>query len=137
MKKYKFLLVFLLVLSISCTRKNKIEDIFITSENYYWQFNSECQGAFGHSINFKFDKDGLSHQYGFSVEKSYHSVEGESLAPKKWFIKNDSILSWDDMDYKIEHIDATIIILSRYHPIDKKQKCKISFLKVVDGKLIN
>jgi hypothetical protein len=41
------------------------------------------------------------------------------------------------MDYKIEHIDGTIINLIRYRPDDKKQKCKISLLKVVDGKLIN
>jgi hypothetical protein len=106
MKKNKLIILFFVILCISCSKKSKIEDIFITSENYYWQFNSECQGAFGPSINFKFDKDGLSHQYGFSVKEGYHSVEGESVIPEKWFIKNDSILVWGVWIIKLNILTA-------------------------------
>jgi hypothetical protein len=133
MKKNKLIILFFVILCISCSKKSKIEDTFITSENYYWQYNNECHPITGlGAVNFKFDDNGLSHQFSLGADRGYVLVEGESLAPKTWLIKNDSILSWGNLDYKINHIDRRIIILEYQDPRDKNKFCYIRLLKVAD-----
>ncbi|KAF2332007.1 hypothetical protein [Flavobacterium daemonense] len=122
---------------VACNKEKTKEKIFVTSKNYYWQFNSECSNTFGTSVNFQFDKDGTSHQYGFNLKDGYYLIKNSSNAPKKWIVKNDSILIWGNFEYKIEHIDGTIINLSYPNPKDKNTKCLVSLIKVVDGKFID
>ncbi len=120
---------------ISCNKKNKLKGIFISSKDYYWQYNDECHpnGGLG-SINFKFDDKGLSHQYSLGATKGYALVEGESLAAETWSIKNDSILTWGNRDYTINHIDKRLIVLVYKDSNNKDKNCVIRLLKVVDDK---
>lgn len=136
MKKIKLLSVFLLLFIISCNKKNKIEDIFITNKNYYWQFSNTCHYSIAcGGINFQFKEDGYSHRYDFSVQNGYTLNEGFSnsdiqIMPEKWNLKNDSTLIWDN----IEHIDNTVIVLQYLDPRDKKTECWIRLLKVLGEK---
>ncbi|MFB9108964.1 hypothetical protein [Flavobacterium gyeonganense] len=139
MRKNKLLYLVFLTLLISCTKKNKIEAIFITPKDHYWQWSNTQQYNVGcGEINFKFEKNGYSHRYNFNFKKGYILHEGQYddiiIGPKKWYLKNDSTLVWDNLEYKIEHIDNTVIMLSYFLPSDKKQQCWTRLLKVVGEK---
>ena len=136
MKQTKLLIVLLVVVSASCTKKNKLEDIFITPENQYWQYSNTKQYDLScGSINFQFDKNGYSHRYNFSVKEGYTLLEGEAsdliISPVKWAVKNDSTFVWGHFTYKIEHINRTVIVLSDSM---KGQKHWIRLLKVLGEK---
>jgi hypothetical protein len=138
MKNNKLLLVFLLALLVSCTKKSKIEDVFITPKDYYWQWSSTCYDYGCSGINYQFEEGGYSHRYDFSIKEGYTLNEGEGgdliILPEKWFIKNDSTLVWGRSTYKIDHIDRTVIVLSYFSTKNKKEKCSIRLLKVVGEK---
>ena len=90
-------------------------------------------------INFKFDENGYSHIYDFSVKNGYTLNEGSHgsdivITPDKWFLKNDSTLIWINFEYKIEHIDNTVIVLTYFNPSNKKEQVWIRLLKVVGEK---
>ena len=135
----KTIIILLIVLCISCSKKNKIEYIFITQKDYYWQYNNTCYDLGCPGINIRFEEDGYSHRYDFSVNDGYTLNEGFhgsdiSNEPEKWYVKKDSTLIWNDFEYKIEHIDHTVIVLSYFLTSDKKQQCSIRLLKVVGEK---
>lgn len=135
MKKIK-LSIILVLLVLSCTKKNKLEDVFITPKNQYWQYSSTKQYDLScGSINFQFDKYGYSHRYNFSVKEGYTLLEGEAsdliISPEKWSVKKDSTFVWGQFTYKIEHIDHTVIVLSDSM---KGQKHWIRLLKVLGEK---
>lgn len=140
MKKNKLLLMLLLSIFISCSKKSKMEDVIITSKDYYWQYSDTRDYSIGCGmINFRFDKDGYSHRYDFNVKKGYILNEGLQgsdikINPEKWYIKNDSTLVWGNIDYKIEHIDRTVIVLTYFLPKNKKRQYWIRLLKVVGEK---
>lgn len=134
MNKIKIILTLLVVLCISCSKKNKAEQIFISSKKYYWQYNNECFPNDGlGTVNFQFGDDGYSHQFSLRIDKGYISVEGEVVSPKKWLLKNDSTLIWNAIEYKIYHIDRRIIILEYKDPRDQNKLCYIRLLKVADA----
>lgn len=139
MKSTKLLLLFLLLFLFSCSKKDNLEDIFITSKDYYWQYNNSCYVEDVYSrINFKFGEDGYSHRYDFSVNEGYTLKEGGTsdipVEPEKWHITKDSTLLWGGFKYKILHIDRTIIVLQYIDARDKKTECRIRLLKVVGEK---
>ncbi len=140
MKEIKLLIVLFIIILTSCTKKDKLEDIFITPKNQYWQFSNTNQYDIGcGSINFQFNKDGYSHRYDFSVKEGYTLLEGMAgdliIRPKKWSIKNDSTFVWGDFTYKIVHIDHSVIVLSFYSPNStKKEQHWIRLLKVLGEK---
>lgn len=140
MKKIKLVSMFLIFSLISCDKKNNIENIFVTPKDYYWQYSDTRDYSIGCGmINFRFDKQGFSHKYDFSVKKGYILNEGLQgsdieIIAKKWLLKNDSTFVWDGVIYKIEHIDNTVIVLLHSTPKDNKNPYWIRLLKVVGEK---
>lgn len=140
MKQIKLLIILLILVLSSCTKKDKLEDIFITPKNQYWQYSNTKQYDLScGSINFQFHKDGYSHRYDFSVKDGYTLLEGMAgdvlIRPQKWSVKNDSTFVWGHFTYKIEHIDRTVIVLRFSLPNSPKgQQHWVRLLKVLGEK---
>lgn len=83
MKKLQYkarLIIFLFVLlCISCTKKSKIESIFIANKNEYWEYEDYCWGT--NAIYFQFKENGTQDKYllyiddGFSLFNTDMGVE--------------------------------------------------------------
>ncbi|WP_281322568.1 hypothetical protein [Flavobacterium aestivum] len=131
----KLIILLLLVLNFSCSKKRELESIFISKQNEYWSYDNDCQS---HGVYFRFNKKGDYDKY---LSKPINQGKGFDLfnndgdlksGPRSWSIKNDSTFVWNGEDYKIESCNTKKIILSYYHYKEKNKKCKITFNKVLD-----
>lgn len=120
---------------LSCNRKSEIENVFISKQNEYWDYEDNCQS---HGVYFRFNKKGDYDKY---LSKPLNEGKGFDLfnndgdvisGPRTWSIKNDSTFVWNNEDYKIEVCTKDSIILSYHHYKEKDKKCKVTFKKVLD-----
>lgn len=128
----KILIILSFIIVSSCSKKNKLETIFITKQNEYWQYKDDCQS---YGVYFKFNKKGDYDKYNRFINDGFElfNNDGDLMSgPRSWRIKNDSTFVWNDEEYKIEKCNTEEIILSYYHYKEKYKKCKITFNKVVD-----
>lgn len=133
--KTNLVLLISILIMFSCTNRNKLEELFITPKNHYWQItNNNCWENISHLVPgyVNFTNDSLSNQYGFDPVSGFEIIEGDVLSdvivkPRKWYVKKDSVLSWGDSDYKIKQINKSVIILSY---LKDKKTCTITMLKV-------
>ncbi|RKR10056.1 hypothetical protein C8C83_1724 [Flavobacterium sp. 90] len=134
LNKTKIIITLLVVLCISCSKKSKIESIFIADKNEYWEYQDYCWDT--KDIYFQFRENGTQDKYllyiddGFSL---FNTDRGGGSERRDWLIKNDSTLVFDYSEYKIEKINNQEILLSYYHPKIKDKKCFIKLSKWVDG----
>ena len=125
-------LLLLLFLIFSCSKRSEIENIFISKQNEYWDYNNDCQS---HGVYFRFNKKGNYDKYNRFINDGFElfNNDGDLLSsPRSWSIKNDSTFVWDKEEYKIEVCTKDRIILSYYHYKENNKKCKITFKKVLD-----
>lgn len=131
----KLPLILLFILTFSCSKKSEIEDIFISKQNEYWDYDNNCQS---HGVYFRFNKKGDYDKY---LSKPMNEGKGFDLfnndgdlisGPRSWSIKNDSTFVWDEAEYKIESCTNQKIILQYYDYKEKDKKCKVTFKKVLD-----
>lgn len=129
----KLVLVSLLVLFFSCSKKREIESIFITQKNEYWNYK-DCDG--GHSLYFKFNEKGDYDKYNRYIKDGFtlFNNDGDLISgPRSWSIKSDSTFVWDKGLYKIEVCTKDSIVLSYNRNYENYKKCKITFKKVLDN----
>jgi len=124
----------LLILSVSCSKKNEIESIFISDKNEYWLAHDYCNNSGGNCYQFK--KNGTSDLYLMFVDRPFFRLfnsDGDVINdPEPWSIKNDSTLVWHDGVYKIEKLSRREILLSYYHYDIKGRKCFVRLSKWVE-----
>ncbi|WP_281322569.1 hypothetical protein [Flavobacterium aestivum] len=128
------MILLLLVLSFSCSKKNELENIFISKQNEYWCYKDDCQGL---GVYFRFNKKGDYDKYNRDIFDGFElfNNDGDLISgPRSWSIKNDSTFVWNGEDYKIESCNTKKIILSYYHYKEKNKKCRVTFNKVIDKK---
>lgn len=128
----KLLILLLLILNLSCSKKNDIEKIFISKQNEYWQYEDDCQS---HGIYFRFNKKGDYDKYNKYTNDGFElfNNDGDLISgSRSWSIKNDSIFVWNNENYKIKSCNDKKIILTYYHYKEKNKKCRITFTKVFD-----
>jgi len=122
-----------MVLSVSCSKKNEIESIFIAGKNEYWQAYDYCSTG---SNCYHFKKNGTCDLYMMSIEKPFFRLfnhDGDVINdPEPWSVKNDSTLLWHEGVYKIEKLSRREILLSYYHYEIKGRKCFVRLTKWVD-----
>ncbi len=131
MKRVVSLALFLILscLSISCSKKNQIERIFISSKSEYWRYSDKC-GT--HGIYFKFHKNGTYDKYNRFIDDGFTLFNDDGdikSGPRNWSISNDSTFIWDKFEYKIKQCQPNSIVLTY-----KNGKCEITLLKVIDKK---
>ena len=124
----------LLILSVSCSKKNEIESIFICDKNEYWEHQDYCYNTGGNCYHFK--KNGTCDLYLKFIDKPFFRLfnhDGDVIRdPEPWSIKNDSTLVWDEGVYKIEKLSRREILLSYYHYELKGRKCFVRLIKYID-----
>lgn len=128
----KLVIVLLLILTFSCSKKSKLENIFISKQNEYWDYKDDCQS---HGVYFRFNKKGDYDKYNRDIFDGFElfNNDGDLISgPRSWSIKNDSTFVWNKEDYKIEVCTKDSIILTYFHFKDKDRKCKVTFKKVLD-----
>lgn len=128
----KIKIIILLLLCISCSKKDEIESVFIANNNEYWQFKNYCYAVSG-STYFQFKDNGTYDVYlrsyvGFDLFNDDGDLKS---GPRLWSIKNDSTFVLNKGIYKIEKITNKEIILSYYHYKIKDRKCFIRLSKWV------
>lgn len=127
--------IWLLILILSlfaCSKDHKAESILIAHNGEYWQYENKCGS---HGINFQFNADGSYDKYNHYTDKGFvlFNNDGDLISGKRsWSIVKDSILVWDNLDYKIVSITEKKIILSYFYSKDKS--CKVILIKVFDQK---
>jgi len=131
----KIIIMLLLILSVSCSKKNEIESIFIADQNEYWQDYDYCYNTGGNC--YKFKKNGTCDLYMmFSSDKPFFRLLNHDddviNDPEPWSVKNDSTLLWNEGVYKIEKLSRREILLSYYHYDIKGRKCFVRLVKWVE-----
>lgn len=128
----KLLIILLLVLSFSCSKKSEIEEIFISEQNEYWSYNDDCQS---HGVYFRFNKKGDYDKYNRFINDGFELFNNDGdlkSGPRSWSVKNDSTFIWNEAKYRIESCNNQKIILMYYNSKDKNKKCRVTFKKVFD-----
>ncbi|WPO80746.1 hypothetical protein [Flavobacterium sp. KACC 22761] len=134
MNKFKIVVLILVQLCVSCSKKNEIESMFVTSKNEYWKYQDYCWNNKG--VYFKCNKNGSSDKYRFNTDEGFllFNTDGDlEIIGSSWSIKNDSTFVFDNEEYKIEKISNKEILLSYYHYKIKDKKCFVKLTKWVDG----
>lgn len=129
MKKVFILLV--LILSISCSKKEDIKSIFIAGKNEYWVHHDYCYNTGGNC--FRFNKNGSCDKFvrsnvDFRIANNDGDLKNDAGA---WSLKNDSTFVWDEGIFKIEKLTKNEILLSYYHYELKGIKCFVRLSKWV------
>ncbi|GGC96675.1 hypothetical protein GCM10011508_24920 [Flavobacterium lutivivi] len=128
----KIVVLVIMSLLFSCGKKREIENIFISKDNEYWDYDDTCQS---HGIYFRFNEKGDWDKYNRDIFDGFElfNNDGDLISDARtWSIKNDSIFVWNDEDYKIESYSKEKIVLTYYHYKEKDKKCTVTFTKVID-----
>lgn len=125
----KIIIIILLLVCISCSKKKEIESAFIADKNDYWEYRDYCWNTKG--IYFQFKENGSHDKYLRSyVGFDLFNNDGDLISGSRtWSIKNDSTFVFDKDEYKIEKISNTEILLSYYHYKIKDKKCFVKMSK--------
>lgn len=128
----KIVIILLMIMSVSCNKKDKIKSFFITNKNEYWECLNYCYNS--GSTYFQFKENGsydvfLRSYVGFDL----FNDDGDLISGSRpWSIKNDSTFVWDKWNYKIEKMSKNEILLSYYHYEIKNKKCYVRLSKWVN-----
>ncbi|OXB05104.1 hypothetical protein B0A81_15470 [Flavobacterium plurextorum] len=134
MNELKIVFVLLVLLCASCSKKSKIESIFVTNANEYWEYEDYCWNSKGNY--YKYNKNGIRDKYRLRTNEGFvlFNIDGDIEDINiPWSIKNDSTFVSDNSEYKIEKISNKEILLSYYHYKIKDKKCFVSLTKWVDA----
>lgn len=125
----KIIIIFLLIFSVSCSKKEEIKSIFVTDKNEYWVHHDYCYNTGGNCFRFNendsYDRF-LRSNVGFRISNNDGDLKRD---PGTWFIPNDSTFVWDKGLFKIEKLTKKEILLSYYHYELKGIKCYVRLSK--------
>ncbi|MGO4772857.1 hypothetical protein ACEN2I_14440 [Flavobacterium sp. W22_SRS_FK3] len=127
----KLIIILLTILSISCTKRDKIESVFITNNIEYWECIDYCYNS---RTYFQFKDNGTIDAYLLYTKEGFRlfNNDGDLINdPGTWSIKNDSTFIWNKEVYKIEKLAKNEILLSYYHYEIKDKKCYIRLSKLI------
>lgn len=108
--KTKFFTLLILVL-VSCTKTEKIEDILIANPNEYWAYYNPNSTDLTY---FKFESNNLSDRYERNNENKFYKYKGEGdvvEGSRKWSVSNDSILKFNGLAYDVVSCNNEVIVL--------------------------
>ncbi|PXY45016.1 hypothetical protein [Flavobacterium hydrophilum] len=125
----KTIVILLMILCISCSKKKETESIFIAEKDEYWVHHDYCYNTGGNC--FHFNENGSYDRFlvtptAFRLANNDGDLIND---PGTWSIKNDSTFVWDKGVFKIEKITKKQILLSYYHYESKGIKCFVRLSK--------
>ena len=127
----KIIIILLMVLSVSCIKKNEIESIFIGDKDAYWVHHYYCYNTGGNCFRFNENKS-YDRFLRSNVDFRISNNEGDLMRdPGTWSIKKDSTFVWDEGIFKIEKLSKKEILLSYYRNDLKGIKCFVRLSKWV------
>jgi len=124
MKKYFSLI--LIILLISCSKKNPIEKSLKTEANEYWCYYTNNDSYFTY---FKFKDNQLSYRYSVDEDGKFTTKPEDSFmpeVPEEWSVSEDSILIWRNFCYDIVSYNDKAIVLA--YPTKEKPYTNYIFL---------